>query len=42
MTAVASLPFKIEIKSTTFANGKFYLLFVLPENPKITFNNLDL
>lgn len=42
MTAVSSLPFKIEIKGSEFANGRFYILFVLPENPKITFRNLDL
>lgn len=42
---VNSLPYKIEIKGgIIFAKNKFYLSFVLPENPnmkELTFGDLD-
>jgi hypothetical protein len=41
--AVSALPFKVEIKGgPTLRGGRWYVFFVLPENPGIDFKNLEL
>lgn len=40
---ISELPYKVEIKGNpVFADGRFYLFFVLPEEPALNFNNTDL
>jgi hypothetical protein len=41
--AVSSLPFKVEIKGPpVFNNGRWFVWFVLPENPSIKLKNVEL